>query len=106
MYGRTYDDHRYSPLKQINKSNVKRLVPVWATSTMSETGELAQPVVYNGVMYVVNGNWTFAIDLATGRQIWRAPVNYDRAALRVADAPAPAVYRCARASPVASIGFT
>ena len=30
----------YSPLKQINTSNVKRLVPVWATSTMSETGEL------------------------------------------------------------------
>ena len=56
----------YSSLKQINKSNVKRLVPVWATSTMSETGELAQPVVYNGVMYVVNGHWTFALDVATG----------------------------------------
>ena len=40
----------YSPLRQINKSNVKRLVPIWATNTMSETGELAQPVVYNGVM--------------------------------------------------------
>jgi alcohol dehydrogenase (cytochrome c) len=34
-------------------------------------------------MYVVNGNWTFAIDVATGRQIWRTPVTYDRAALRV-----------------------
>src|SRR6187549_3597518 len=55
----------YSPLRQINKSNIKRLVPVWATSTMSETGELAQPVVYNGVMYVVNGHWTFALDVAT-----------------------------------------
>ena len=32
----------YSPLNQINKSNVKRLVPIWATNTMSETGELAQ----------------------------------------------------------------
>ena len=46
-------------------------------------GELSQPTVYNGVMYVVNGNWTFAIDVATGRQIWRTPVNYDRGALRV-----------------------
>ena len=46
-------------------------------------GELSQPTVYNGVMYVVNGNWTFAIDIATGRQIWRTPVTYDRAALRV-----------------------
>jgi alcohol dehydrogenase (cytochrome c) len=78
----------YSPLKQINKSNVKRLVPVWATSTMSETGELAQPAVYNGVMYVVNGNWTFALDVATGKQIWRTPVEYDRAVLRIASSGA------------------
>jgi len=42
-------------------------------------GELSQPTVYNGVMYVVNGNWTFAIDIATGRQVWRTPVQYDRA---------------------------
>jgi alcohol dehydrogenase (cytochrome c) len=34
-------------------------------------------------MYVVNGNWTYAIDVETGRQIWRTPVTYDRAALRV-----------------------
>ena len=47
-------------------------------------GEHSQPTIYNGVMYVVNGNWTFAIDVATGRQIWRTPVQYDRAALRVA----------------------
>ena len=44
----------HSALGQINKSNVRRLVPVWSTSTMSETGELGQPVVYNGVMYTVN----------------------------------------------------
>jgi alcohol dehydrogenase (cytochrome c) len=34
-------------------------------------------------MYVVNGNWTFAIDVATGRQIWRTPVSYERGALRM-----------------------
>ena len=81
----------YSPLRQINKSNVRRLVPIWATSTMSETGELAQPAVYNGVMYVVNGNWTFALDVASGRQIWRTPVEYDRAVLRIASSGA--IYR-------------
>ena len=31
----------YSPLKEINKSNVKRLVPVWNASLMNEMGELA-----------------------------------------------------------------
>jgi alcohol dehydrogenase (cytochrome c) len=82
-FGMGYDLKMWSPLKQINKSNVKRLVPIWNLSLMNDMGELAQPTVYNGVMYVVNGNWTFAIDVATGRQIWRTPVNYERGALRV-----------------------
>ena len=81
----------YSPLRQINKSNVKRLVPIWSTSTMSETGELAQPVVYNGVMYVANGHWTFALDVATGKQLWRTQVEYDRAVLRISTSGA--IYR-------------
>ena len=78
-----YDMKMYSPLKQINKSNIKKLVPAWSFSTSNDMGDLSQPTVYNGVMYVVNGNWTFAIDVATGRQIWRTPVNYDRGALRM-----------------------
>ncbi len=82
-FGMGYDLKMWSPLRQINKSNVKRLVPVWNFSLMNDMGELSQPTIYNGVMYVVNGNWTFAIDVATGRQIWRTPVTYDRAALRV-----------------------
>ena len=72
-----YDRKSYSPLKQINKSNVKRLVPIWNTSLMNELGELAAPTVYNGVMYVINGKWTFAIDVETGRQIWRTAVEVD-----------------------------
>jgi alcohol dehydrogenase (cytochrome c) len=81
--GMGYDLKMFSPLKQINKSNVKRLVPVWHFSLSNDMGEMSQPTIYNGVMYVVNGNWTFAIDVATGRQIWRTPVNYDRGALRM-----------------------
>ena len=72
-----YDRKSYSPLKQINKSNVKRLVPIWSTSLMNDQGELAAPTIYNGVMYVVNGKWTFAIDVETGRQIWRTPVELE-----------------------------
>src|ERR1700747_3279698 len=67
------DRKSYSPLNQINKSNIDRLVPIWNASTMNELGELAQPTIYNGVMYVINGKWTFAIDVETGRQIWRTP---------------------------------
>jgi alcohol dehydrogenase (cytochrome c) len=69
-----YDRKSYSPLRQITRANVKRLVPVWTTSVWNETGELAAPAVYNGVMYVINGRWTFALDVKTGRQIWRTPV--------------------------------
>ncbi len=83
-FGMGYDLKQYSPLAQINKSNVKRLVPVWHFSLANLAGEHAQPTVYNGVMYVVNGNWTFAIDVATGRQLWRTPSGHDMAALRVA----------------------
>ena len=82
-FGMGYNLNQYSPLSQINKQTVKRLVPIWSTSLSNEAGELAQPTIYNGVMYVVNGAWTFAIDVATGQQIWRTPVEYDRAAARV-----------------------
>src|SRR5437870_13404612 len=79
-----YDRKSYSPLKQINKSNVKRLVPIWSTSLMNDQGELAAPTIYNGVMYVINGRWTFAIDVETGRQIWRTPVELEAGIQRAA----------------------
>jgi alcohol dehydrogenase (cytochrome c) len=82
-YGMGYDLKRYSPLKQINTGNVKRLVPVWSTSLANDLGEQAQPMIFDGVMYVTNVKWTFAIDLATGKQIWRTPVDYDPGTPRV-----------------------
>jgi alcohol dehydrogenase (cytochrome c) len=72
-----YSRQSYSPLKQINRSTIRKLVPVWSSSLMNESGELAAPTVYDGVMYVINGKWTFAIDVETGRQIWRTPVEVD-----------------------------
>jgi alcohol dehydrogenase (cytochrome c) len=72
-----YARKSYSPLHQINKSNVNRLTPLWNASTMNELGDLAAPTVYNGVMYVINGRWSFAIDVETGRQIWRTPVRVE-----------------------------
>ena len=72
-----YDRKSYSPLKQINKSNVKRLVPLWSTSLMNDQGELAAPTIYDGVIYAINGKWTFAIDVESGRQIWRTPVRLE-----------------------------
>jgi alcohol dehydrogenase (cytochrome c) len=78
------DRKSYSPLKQINRSNIRKLVPIWNASLMNEQGELAAPTVYNGVMYVINGKWTFAIDVETGRQIWRTPVQLEPGVTREA----------------------
>ncbi len=88
-----YSRQSYSPLKQINKTNVKRLVPVWSTSLMNDQGELAAPAVYNGVMYVINGKWTFAIDVETGKQIWRTQVEPEPGVTRSAfNRGAPVLY--------------
>jgi alcohol dehydrogenase (cytochrome c) len=84
MHSMGYDRKSYSPLNQINKSNIKRLVPIWSTSLGNDQGELASPTIYNGVMYVINGKWTFAIDLDTGRPIWRTPVILEPGITRVA----------------------
>src|SRR5438477_1419347 len=88
-----YDRKSYSPLKQINKTNVRRLVPIWSSSLMNEQGELAAPVIYNGVIYLINGKWTFAVDVATGKQIWRTQVELEPGIDRVAfTRGAPAIY--------------
>ena len=88
-----YDRKSYSPLKQINRSNVKRLVPVWNASLMNDQGELATPAVYNGVIYVINGRWTFAIDVETGKQIWRTRAELESGIGRTpVNRGAPAIY--------------
>src|SRR6202163_1088361 len=89
------DRKSYSPLAQINKSNIKRLVPIWSTSLMNDSGALAAPVVYDGVIYAINAKWTFAINVENGRQIWRTPVQYEPGSTRAASAiyrGAPVIY--------------
>ncbi len=89
-YGMGYQQHRYSPLNQINKSNLKRLVPVWNLSLDNNWGEQAQPLVYNGVMYgcgvsnkgaaILNGKvyrttldaYVLALDMKTGKEVWKS----------------------------------
>src|ERR1700719_103384 len=72
-YGGTQFSWRYSALDQINTSNVKALTPVW----MFQTGDYAEnlqatPIVVDGVMYVITARArVFALDAATGRELWR-----------------------------------
>src|SRR4051812_1523463 len=52
MYSRTYDAQRYSPLKQINRQNVRQLKIAWTSELGMGTVE-SIPLVYRGVMYVI-----------------------------------------------------
>jgi len=72
MYRRTYDGWGYSPLTQIDRTNVKSLVPVWSYSTGVEEGHQAPPMVNNGFMFVSTPqNQVLAIDAGKGDLIWR-----------------------------------
>jgi len=82
-YGMGYYQNRYSPLKQINRQTVKRLVPAWNASLNSAYGEQGQPLVNDGLLFATNAEATVAIDAATGRQAWRTPVEFDPATPRV-----------------------
>jgi alcohol dehydrogenase (cytochrome c) len=82
-YGMGYHQNRYSPLKQINKQTVKRLVPAWNVSLNSSYGEQGQPLVNDGLLFASDAEATVAIDVATGRQAWRTPVDFDPATPRV-----------------------
>ena len=75
-YGMGQGQQRYSPLVQINKKSVKRLVPVWNYSLSDNRGQESQPLIYKGVMYVTTHDKTHAVDAATGRQIWAHAIEY------------------------------
>src|SRR5262245_41259813 len=60
---------RFSPLTQINRSNVGALREAWAFGTGS-TGLQATPLVVGGMMYVTAGNAVFALEPETGKRIW------------------------------------
>ncbi len=71
-HGRTYSEDRFSPLKQINASNVKDLGLAWSFGTGTTRGLEATPIVVDGVMYTT-GSWSvvFAIDARSGKQLWK-----------------------------------
>ena len=51
MVSRTFDEQRFSPLNQINKSNVSQLRMAWSRGLPAGVQE-STPIVYRGVMYL------------------------------------------------------
>src|SRR6266496_2497233 len=51
VYGGTPENNHFSPLKQINRSNVKRLTVAWSFDTGESGGLQTSPIEVDGVLY-------------------------------------------------------
>jgi quinohemoprotein ethanol dehydrogenase len=72
-YGKSQSETRYSPLKQIDASNVKGLGLAWSYVVGAGGGnQEATPLVWNNTIYGIT-TWSvvYAVDGRTGKQIWR-----------------------------------
>jgi quinohemoprotein ethanol dehydrogenase len=83
--GGNWYNQRYSPLTAIDRGNVKGLKGVWRTRLGGSgvgakySGE-AQPIVYDGVIYVVTGaDDVFAIGVDSGDILWKYEAKLDDA---------------------------
>src|SRR5436190_10671119 len=71
MWRRTLDGWGFSPLTQINRSNVAQLKMVWTRGLGGPGNQEGTPLVHDGVMYVPNpGDYIMAIDAKSGDVLW------------------------------------
>ncbi len=70
-YGRTYSEQRYSPLAEIDTSNVSKLGLAWSLDLPTDRSLLATPLVVDGIMYFTGTySVTRAVDTRTGKILW------------------------------------
>ena len=72
-YGRTQRETRYSTLKQIDTTNVKRLGLAWSYVMGAGGGnQEGTPLIWNNTLYGITA-WSvvFALDARTGKELWR-----------------------------------
>jgi alcohol dehydrogenase (cytochrome c) len=81
--GGSLSNQRYSPLALINRDNVSKLKALWRTSLRgsglsARSGNQAQPLVYDGVVYIMTGeNDVFAVSVDTGKILWEYEAHVD-----------------------------
>lgn len=89
MYSRDLSSTRFSPLDQINSSNVSKLAEAWSYAMRPggvgpASGAYAEvtPIVVDGVMYMPAGNKIVALDGDSGKEIWRYELKTGMASAR------------------------
>jgi PQQ-dependent dehydrogenase (methanol/ethanol family) len=83
-YGFTPGETRYSPLKQIDTTNVNRLGLAWSYDIGPGGGnQEATPLMHNGTLYGIT-QWSvvFAVDARTGKEKWRWDPEVNRQAVQ------------------------
>ena len=70
-YGRTYAEHHYSPLADINAGNVQNLGLAWSLDLPLQRSLEATPLAIDGILYF-SGTYgkVFAVDATSGRHLW------------------------------------
>jgi len=72
MYGGTYSEQRFSPLKRIDSGNVSQLGLQWFADYETNQNQHGSPLYIDGVIYVSTArNVVYAFDGKTGRQLWK-----------------------------------
>jgi quinohemoprotein ethanol dehydrogenase len=83
-YGLTPGETRYSPLKQIDTTNVSRLGLAWLYEVGSGGGnQEGTPLFWNGNLYAIT-NWSvvYSVDARTGKERWRWDPEVNQTAVR------------------------
>src|SRR5499427_1216155 len=83
-YGLTPGEIRYSPLKQLDITNVSRLGLAWSYDLGSGGGnQEGTPLFWNGSIYVIT-NWSvvYSVDARTGKERWRWDPEVNQTAVR------------------------
>ncbi len=72
VYGGSPEYQHYSPLEQINRSNVKQLQVAWSYDTSEQGGLQTSPLEVEGVLYGITPTQKiFAVDATTGKELWK-----------------------------------
>ncbi len=68
-YNGDYSGRRFSPLDQINRSNVNQLTLAWM-APMKSVSIKSTPLEVNGILYFTTPDNVWSMDARTGRVIW------------------------------------